>query len=73
MMRKYHVRFGGRGRDVLARGITLPTQCGDGCRLSLRQAGTYTAVIVNQAAYVAGWLKKLRDDRKFLIHAAAQA
>ncbi len=30
-------------------------------------------VIENQAAYVAGWLKKLRDDRKLLIHAAAQA
>jgi antirestriction protein ArdC len=32
-----------------------------------------TAVIDNQAAYVAGWLRKLRDDRKLLIHAAAQA
>jgi antirestriction protein ArdC len=30
-------------------------------------------VIGDQAAYVAGWLKKLRDDRKLLIHAAAQA
>jgi antirestriction protein ArdC len=30
-------------------------------------------VIHNQARYVAGWLKKLRDDRKLLIHAAAQA
>jgi len=30
-------------------------------------------VIANQAAYVAGWLKKLRDDRKLLIRAAAQA
>jgi hypothetical protein len=30
-------------------------------------------VIDNQAAYVAGWLKKLRDDRKLLIHGAAQA
>ena len=30
-------------------------------------------VVENQAAYVAGWLKKLRDDRKLLIHAAAQA
>jgi antirestriction protein ArdC len=30
-------------------------------------------VIHNQASYVAGWLKKLRDDRKLLIHAAAQA
>jgi len=30
-------------------------------------------VIANQAAYVAGWLKKLRDDRKLLVNAAAQA
>ena len=37
------------------------------------QAGISTVVIDNQAAYVAGWLKKLRDDRKLLIHAAAQA
>ena len=37
------------------------------------EAGISTAVIGNQAAYVAGWLKKLRDDRKLLIHAAAQA
>jgi antirestriction protein ArdC len=37
------------------------------------EAGISTAVIENQAAYVAGWLKKLRDDRKLLIHAAAQA
>ena len=37
------------------------------------QAGISNAVIHNQTAYVAGWLKKLRDDRKLLIHAAAQA
>ncbi len=37
------------------------------------EAGISNAVIQNQAAYVAGWLKKLRDDRKLLIHAAAQA
>src|SRR5579875_2749714 len=37
------------------------------------EAGISNAVIANQAAYVAGWLKKLRDDRKLLIHAAAQA
>ncbi len=37
------------------------------------EAGISTAVIGNQAAYVAGWLAKLRDDRKLLIHAAAQA
>jgi len=29
--------------------------------------------IDNSAAYIAGWLRKLRDDRKLIIHAAAQA
>jgi antirestriction protein ArdC len=37
------------------------------------EAGISNAVIQNQAGYVAGWLKKLRDDRKLLVHAAAQA
>jgi antirestriction protein ArdC len=37
------------------------------------EAGISNAVICNQAGYAAGWLKKLRDDRKLLIHAAAQA
>jgi antirestriction protein ArdC len=37
------------------------------------EAGISHAVIANQAAYVAGWLKKLREDRKLLVHAAAQA
>jgi antirestriction protein ArdC len=37
------------------------------------EAGISNAVIANQAAYVAGWLKKLRDDRKLLVHSAAQA
>ena len=38
------------------------------------EAGITAAVIENQAAYVAGWLKKsFRDDRRLLIHAATQA
>jgi antirestriction protein ArdC len=37
------------------------------------EAGISNEVIHNQASYVAGWLKKLRDERKLLIHAAAQA
>jgi len=37
------------------------------------EARISNAVIANQAAYVAGWLKKLRDDRKLLNYAAAQA
>ena len=36
------------------------------------EAGISNAVIQNQAAYVAGWLKKLRDDRRLVILAAAQ-
>jgi hypothetical protein len=31
------------------------------------EAGSAAAVIENQAASVAGWLKNLRDDRKLLI------
>ena len=37
------------------------------------ESGISHAVIYNQAAYVSGWLKKLRDDRKLLVHAAAQS
>ena len=37
------------------------------------EAGISPAVVGNQAAYIAGWLKKLRDNRKLLVHAAAQA
>jgi len=37
------------------------------------EAGISTAVIENQAAYVSGWLKKLHDDRKLVVNAAAQA
>ena len=37
------------------------------------EAGISPAVIENQAAYLAGWLSKLREDRKLLVNAAAQA
>lgn len=37
------------------------------------EAGISTAVLENQAAYIAGWLKRLCDDRKLLIHAATHA
>jgi antirestriction protein ArdC len=37
------------------------------------EAGISNAVIDNQAAYLSGWLSRLRADRKLLIHAAAQA
>jgi len=37
------------------------------------EAGISPAVLENQVAYIQGWLKKLRDDRRLLVHAAAQA
>jgi len=37
------------------------------------EAGISNAVIDNQAAYLAGWLKALSNNRKLLIQAAAQA
>jgi antirestriction protein ArdC len=37
------------------------------------EAGISPAVVENQAAYLAGWLSKLREDRKLLVYAAAQA
>jgi antirestriction protein ArdC len=45
---------------------------GLGQPIALQDTINSMAVIENQAAYVAGWLKKLRDDRKLLIHAAAK-
>jgi antirestriction protein ArdC len=37
------------------------------------ESGISPAVIENQAAYLAGWLNKLRDDRRLVIRAASQA
>ena len=37
------------------------------------EAGISPAVITNQAAYVRGWLAKLRSDKRMLVIAAAQA
>jgi antirestriction protein ArdC len=37
------------------------------------EAGISNAVIHNQAAYIAGWLARLRQDRRLIVHAAAQA
>jgi antirestriction protein ArdC len=37
------------------------------------EAGISNAVIHNQAAYVVGWLARLRDDRRLIVQAAAQA
>jgi antirestriction protein ArdC len=35
--------------------------------------GIGQAVIVNQAAYIGGWLKKLKDDKKLVVEAAQAA
>jgi antirestriction protein ArdC len=45
----------------------------NGCRFPVRRRRDLAVVIENQAAYLAGWLRTLRDDRKLLIYAAAQA
>jgi antirestriction protein ArdC len=37
------------------------------------EAGIRPAVIENQAAYVAGWLKSLRDDKRLVVTAAGAA
>jgi antirestriction protein ArdC len=37
------------------------------------EAGISPAVICNQTAYIAGWLKRLSDDRRLMIHAATHA
>ena len=37
------------------------------------EAGISNAVIHNQAAYIAGWLARLREDRRLIVQAAAQA
>jgi antirestriction protein ArdC len=37
------------------------------------EAGISPSVICNQASYIAGWLKTLRDDRRLMVHAAAHA
>jgi antirestriction protein ArdC len=36
-------------------------------------AGIQPAVIENQAAYIAGWCQKFKDDKKLVIAAAGQA
>ena len=37
------------------------------------ESGISPAVIDNQAAYIAGWLTRLRNDRRMLVRAAALA
>jgi antirestriction protein ArdC len=35
------------------------------------ESGISNAVIENQAAYIGNWLRRLKDDRKLIVHAAA--
>lgn len=37
------------------------------------EAGISPAVLLNQAAYIEGWLAKLRSDKRMVVIAAAQA
>jgi antirestriction protein ArdC len=37
------------------------------------EAGISPAVLANQAAYIQGWLAKLRSDKRMVVAAAAQA
>jgi antirestriction protein ArdC len=66
----------GRGRrtDRGDQGAAMARRSAEmGAAYLCAEAGISTAVLENQAAYIAGWLKKLHDDRKLLIHAATQA
>jgi antirestriction protein ArdC len=36
-------------------------------------AGIENRTIDNSAAYIASWLRRLRDDARLIVHAAAQA
>jgi antirestriction protein ArdC len=44
-----------------------------GAALLCAAAGISPGTVDNQAAYIAGWLKRLRDDRRLVIRAAAHA
>ena len=44
-----------------------------GAALLCAEAGISPAVICNQTAYIAGWLKRLSDDRRLMVHAATHA
>ena len=37
------------------------------------EAGISNTVIENQAAYIGGWLSRVRDDGRLIVHAMAQA
>lgn len=53
------------GREELIAEMAAAFLCG--------QAGIHPAVVENQAAYLQGWLKTLKSDKKLVIAAAGQA
>lgn len=61
------VKFGSHkyAAEELVAEMTAAYLCG--------MAGIERGVLDNSAAYIAGWLKALRDDRRMVVHAASQA
>jgi len=53
------------GREELVAEMSASFLCG--------QAGITPAVIENQAAYISGWLGRIKEDKKLIIQAAAAA
>lgn len=74
MMRKYHVRFGERERRVLieTRPSLLNAEMGASF-LSAEVGINYSEIVENNAAYLQGWLNKLKEDKRFIFRAAAKA
>jgi antirestriction protein ArdC len=64
-------------RDLLAFGDTNYSKeelCAEmGAAYLCGVAGIANETVNNSAAYIAGWLSKLRNDKKVLVQAAAQA
>src|SRR5262249_20815053 len=64
-------------RDLLAFGDTNYSKeelCAEmGAAYLCGVAGIVNETVTNSAAYIAGWLSKLRNDKKLLVQAAAQA
>lgn len=44
-----------------------------GCCYLKSHAGMQEAATKNNAAYIGGWLRKLKSDRKFILYASSQA
>ncbi|KAA3638068.1 MAG: hypothetical protein DWQ02_05635 [Bacteroidetes bacterium] len=74
MMGNYHVRFGGRERRVLSEARPSRPNAEMGASFLCAHAGIDSAPLTeNSAAYLQGWLKVLKADKKLLFKAAAEA